>query len=82
MISCVPTNASGEIAQRLRVPAALPEHPCLLPSTYMVTHNHLQFQLQEAQTCRVKSLKEDSQLLDQMTDSYGTLRHVCGIYIL
>lgn len=36
----------GEMAQRLRVPAALPGNQTLVPSTYVAAYNHpfLQFQ--------------------------------------
>lgn len=82
MISCKATNGSGEMAQWLKLPAALPEHPSLPPSTHMVAHSHLYFQFQGTQRCGEKSLNEDSQLLDQTTDSNGDLRRVCEIYIL
>jgi hypothetical protein len=36
------TNRRGKIAQKLGTLAVLAEHPYLVPSTYMVAHNHLQ----------------------------------------
>ena len=40
---------AGETAQRLRILAALAEDPGSVLGTYMVAHNHPQFQIQEIQ---------------------------------
>jgi hypothetical protein len=38
-------SRAGEMTQQLRVPAALPKVPSLIPSNHMVAPNHLQWDL-------------------------------------
>ena len=38
-------HQAGEMAQRLSALAALPEDPGLIPSTHMVAHNHLWYEI-------------------------------------
>lgn len=44
LIFCI--YEAGHMAQRLRTPTALPESLDLVPSPYMVAHNHLELQFQ------------------------------------
>lgn len=38
---------AGAMAQHLRVPGVLAEHPVLIPRTHIVAHNHQEYQFQE-----------------------------------